>query len=59
MADNLEDILIKHQIYLQRLVPHYGNESIAVIDSMNRDLRVDLTEWLDNNEQFKLTIQQQ
>jgi SPP1 gp7 family putative phage head morphogenesis protein len=59
MAEPLETILTKHQIYLQRLVPQLGEDYIAIIDSLNREFRGDLSEWLDNNEQWTLTVQQQ
>jgi SPP1 gp7 family putative phage head morphogenesis protein len=44
---------------LQRVVTHVGNEQIAIIDSLNKDLRIDLIDWLDDNEQWSLTLEQQ
>ena len=59
MADSLELILAKHQAYLQRVATHTGNVSIDIIDSLNKELKVDLVDWLDANSEFKLTAKQQ
>jgi len=58
MAESLEIILARHQAYLQRVATHTGNTSIEIIDSLNRDLKVDLVEWLDSNDAYKLTAKQ-
>ena len=59
MADTLEDIFNRHLIYLQRLVPQLGKEQIKIIDKNNPELRGEIASWLDKNELFKLTIEQQ
>jgi len=59
MAETLEDIIIRHQIYLNRLVPQLGREQIAIIDKNNTQLRGELIEWLEKNELYKLTKKQQ
>jgi SPP1 gp7 family putative phage head morphogenesis protein len=59
MADTLENIVIRHQVYLQRLVPQLGREQIAIIDKNNPHLRGELIEWLEKNELYKLTKKQQ
>ena len=59
MADTVEDILIRHQVYLQRLVPQLGAEQIAMIDKNNPHLRGELFDWLEKNELYKLTKKQQ
>lgn len=59
MADTLFDILLRHQIYLQRLVPQLGKEQIALIDRNNPELRGELISWLEKNEFYKLTKKQQ
>ncbi len=59
MADTLEDILLRHQVYLQRLVPQLGAEQIAMIDKNNPQLRGELFDWLEKNELYKLTKKQQ
>lgn len=58
MADSLEIILARHQAYLQRVATHTGNVSIEIIDSLNRELKVDLVDWLDTNSEYKLTAKQ-
>jgi len=59
MADTLENILIRHQIFLQRLVPQLGKEQIKMIDKNNPALRGELIDWLEKNEFYKLTKTQQ
>lgn len=59
MADTLESIIIRHQVYLQRLVPTLGREQIAIIDKNNPELRGELEGWLERNELYKLTKKQQ
>jgi hypothetical protein len=59
MAETLDSILFKHQSYLQRVATHTGNKQIEIIDSLNGQLRVDLVEWLDNNDEYRLTVKQQ
>jgi SPP1 gp7 family putative phage head morphogenesis protein len=59
MADTLESIIIRHQVFLQRLVPQLGREQIAIIDKNNPELRGELEAWLEKNELYKLTKKQQ
>jgi len=59
MTDTLSDILIRHQVYLQRLVPQLGAEQIRMIDKNNPALRGELIEWLEGNEFYSLTKRQQ
>jgi SPP1 gp7 family putative phage head morphogenesis protein len=59
MADTLSDILIRHQIYLQRLVPQLGAEQIKLIDKNNPALRGELISFLEENEFYNLTKKQQ
>lgn len=59
MADTLEDIMNRHLVYLQRLVPQLGREVIAIIDKNNPELRGEIASWLDKNELFNLTKAQQ
>ncbi len=55
----LEDIIIRHSIYLNRLVGGLGAEQIKLIDSNNTQLRGELIEWLEINSFYKLTKAQQ
>ncbi len=59
MAETLEDILLRHSVYLQRLVPQLGAEQISMIDKNNPELRGELVAWLEKNEFYKLTQKQQ
>ena len=59
MADTLESIIIRHQVFLMRLVPSLGKAQIKLIDRNNPELRGELVEWLERNELFKLTKKQQ
>jgi len=59
MADTLESIIIRHQVFLQRLVPQLGAEQIAIINKNNSQLRGELESWLEKNELYKLTKKQQ
>ena len=59
MVDTLEDIILRHQVYLQRLVPQLGAEQIKMIDKNNPELRGELIQFLEDNEFYKLTKEQQ
>jgi len=58
MSD-LTDALIRHSVFLQRLIKPLSKDVILDIDSNNDALLVELTKWLDNNELYKLTKAQQ
>ncbi len=55
MSDALEDVYTRHLVYLQRLVPQLGKEQIGIINSNNRELKLELDEWLEKNQAYNLT----
>lgn len=60
MADSIESILLKHRIYLQRLIPSLSTDVIKEIDKNNPELRGELVDWLDKNQDNNLvTVNQQ
>ena len=58
MSD-LSDALIRHSVFIQRLIPSISKDVIKNIDSNNDELFLELTKWLDNNDVYKLTEAQQ
>lgn len=59
MDDSLEDILIRHSALLQRLVPQLSADVIKNIDKNNPELMGEILMWLDKNDEYRLTKQQQ
>ena len=42
-----EDLLLRHTMYVQRLIPSLSREAISIIDKNNPELRGEILEFLD------------